>query len=300
MQKSVRQLPPMNALRTFSVAGRRLNFRAAAEELGVSQGAVAQQIKLLEASIGQPLFTRLPRGVALTSDGATYHAEIQRAFDIMHEATEQIHDVGKSLTLSVTPTFATKLLIPNLPSLNASLPNVEIRTIATVAVTDFDRDLVDIAVRETSPPFPAAHEAKLLFLQDLILVGSPHLLGDTTAPLTADTIGTLPLLHDSYGHWNAYFNTSTRLPGPRFNQISLALDAALAGQGLAIASRSFVQADLSAGRLLEAGSAGNDPGTGYYLVRKKTPRASPTADAVWSWCLKTFSDRHQKGSTQRF
>jgi LysR family glycine cleavage system transcriptional activator len=279
----------MNALRTFAVAGRQLNFRAAAEELGVSQGAVAQQIKLLEEHLGQPLFNRLPRGVALTPQGAAYHAEIHRAFDIMHEATDQLNNGGKSLTLSVTPTFATKLLIPNLPSLNAALPGIEIRTIATVAVTDFDRDQVDIAVRESSPPFPAAHEARLLFHQDLILVGSPHLLKDKARPLTADIVRSMPLLHDTYGHWQKYFGTTSKLPGPTFNQISLTLDAALAGQGLAIATRSFVQNDLAAGRLLEAGSAGYEPGKGYYLVRKKKRHVSRTAEAVWSWCLETFT-----------
>lgn len=291
MQKKLRHLPPLNALRTFSVAGRLLNFRETAEELGVSQGAVAQQIKILEGHMGMPLFTRLPRGVALTLDGATYHKEIQRAFGIMREATDQLLESGKSLTISVTPTFATKLLIPNLPSLNAALPGIEIRTIATVSITDFDRDQVDIAVRETSPPFPANQEAKLLFNQDWILVGNPHLLNGLPRPLKPEIIQKLPLLHDSYQHWNVYLNTEARLPGPRFNQISLALDAALAGQGLAIASRSFVRSDLLAGRLIEAGQAGYETDTGYYLVRKKKRQPSRTIDAVWCWCLDTFSRR---------
>jgi len=289
--KSTRNLPPLNALRTFMVAGRRLNFRAASEDLGVSQGAVAQQIKLLEAHIGMPLFIRLARGVALTPDGAAYHAEIQRAFGIMQESTDHLLDSGKSLTISVTPTFATKLLIPNLPSLNAVLPGIEIRTVATVAVTDFGRDQVDIAIREACPPFSSDHEAELLFHQDLILVGNPHLLHGLPCPLTSDTLRQLPLLHDAYGHWNAYFKTGSKLPGLRFNQISLALDAALAGQGLAIVSRSFVQHDLIAGRLLDAGPAGYEPDKSYYLVRKKMRNSSHTMDAVWSWCIDTFANK---------
>lgn len=115
-------LPPMNALRTFEVAGRRLSFRAAADEIGVTQGAVAQQIRLLEAHLGLSLFTRLPRGVALTNRGATYHAEISRAFAIMREATAGLDQGDRNLTISVTPTFATKLLIPQLSSLNETLP----------------------------------------------------------------------------------------------------------------------------------------------------------------------------------
>jgi LysR family glycine cleavage system transcriptional activator len=289
MRDTRKKLPPMNALRAFAVAGRRLNFRAASEDLGVSQGAVAQQIRLLEEHLGQALFIRLPRGVALTARGAVYHAEVKHAFDVLMDATDQISDVDDSLTISVTPTFATRLLIQSLPSLNALLPDVNIRTIATVAITDFDRDQVDISVRETCPPFPAEHEAQLLFHQDFIIVGSPHLLKDGLRPLTPDNIRSMPLLHDTYSHWQKYFDTEDRLLGPVFNQISLAIDAALAGQGLAIVSRAFVQGDLNAGRLIDAGPAGDGSDRNYYLVRKKSQRPRPMLDTVWSWCLETFS-----------
>lgn len=283
-----KNLPPTNALRAFAAAGHRLNFRAASEDLGVSQGAVAQQIRLLEEYLGQALFTRLPRGVALTSRGAIYHAQVKRAFDILAVATDQISDGDDNLTISVTPTFATRLLIQSLPSLSAILPDVKIRTIATVEVTDFDRDQVDISVRETRPSFPAGHEAQLLFRQDFIIVGSPHLLKNGSRNLTPESVRSMPLLHDSYGHWQKYFGTEDRLPGPVFNQISLAIDAALAGQGLAIVSRAFVLNDLGAGRLIDAGPVGDESDRDYYLVRKKSQRPRPMLDTVWSWCLDTF------------
>jgi LysR family glycine cleavage system transcriptional activator len=289
MRAKRNELPPMNALRSFEVAGRRLSFRAASEELGVTQGAVAQQVRLLEHHLGQILFTRLARGVSLTGRGAAYHAEVSRAFDILREATGRLNDIDESLTISVTPTFATKLLIPRLSSLNAMLPGVGIRTLATVAVTDFERDQVDIAVREARPPFPAALEARLLFRQDLIVVGSPHLLGDLPWPLARDAALAMPLLHDAYGHWQQYFETKKRLPGAMFNQISLALDAALAGQGLTIVSRAFVQTDLAAGRLIDAGPAGYAPDVDYYLIRKKASGPRRVSDQVWKWCLDNFA-----------
>ncbi|WP_417247868.1 LysR substrate-binding domain-containing protein [Celeribacter sp.] len=290
MRNTRKSLPPLNALRAFEAAGRRLNFRAASEDLGVSQGAVAQQVRLLEEHLGQALFTRLPRGVSLTSQGAVYHAEVKRAFDILRSATDQISEGDDSVTISVTPTFATRLLIQSLPSLNAILPDVKIRTIATVDVTDFDRDQVDISVRETRPPFPVGQDAELLFRQDFIIVGNPHLLGNVSGDLTPAHIRTMPLLHDSYGHWQKYFGTEDRLPGPVFNQISLAIDAALAGQGLAVVSRAFVKDDLSAGRLIEAGRASGGSDRDYYLVRKKAQRSRPALDTVWSWCLDTFRE----------
>lgn len=296
MRNTRKNLPPVNALRAFAAAGRHLNFRAASDELGVSQGAVAQQIRLLEDHLGQTLFTRLPRGVALTSLGAIYHAEVKRAFDILTEATAQMSDGDDSVTISVTPTFATRLLIQSLPLLSAILPDVTIRTIATVAVIDFDRDQVDIAVRETSLGFPGEYDAELLFRQNFTVVASPHLLKDhlfqnDAGALTPNSLRTMPLLHDSYGHWPKFFGTEDRLPGPVFNQISLAIDAALAGQGLAIVSRAFVQSDLQAGRLIELGPTGEETDRDYYLIRKKSQRSRPTLDIVWNWCLETFEGR---------
>lgn len=90
MPVSRRSLPPLNALRAFEVAGRRLNFRSASDELGVTQGAVAQQVRLLEDHVGTVLFQRLPRGLALTPQGAAFLTEVTRAFDTLGDATEQL------------------------------------------------------------------------------------------------------------------------------------------------------------------------------------------------------------------
>lgn len=291
MPTSRKSLPPLNALRAFEVSGRRLSFRAASEELGVTQGAVAQQVRLLEDHLGTSLFHRLPRGVALTSQGTTYLSEVTRAFDTLSKATSQLHDRADALTISVTPTFATKLLIPQLSALSAALPNVELRTIATETVSDFDRDQVDIAVRQTRPPFPASLDAHLLFRQELVLVISPHLLKDDRRPVTREQIGAFPLLHDSYNHWQKFFGSVGKLPGAVFNQTALALDAALAGQGIAIACRAFVKADLEAGRLIEICPAGFEVGSDFYLMRKRSPHPRQAIDAVWSWCVDNWTVR---------
>ena len=160
-----RPLPPLNALRAFEAAGRKLSFRAAADELFVTQGAVAQQVRILEEHIGFPLFQRLPRGVALTSQGCVYFAEITRAFDIINKATSQLLKEPEVVTISVTPAFATKLLLPRLSALTTAVPGVDLRTVATESIADFDRDQVDIAVRLTHPLFPTSFETQLLFKQ---------------------------------------------------------------------------------------------------------------------------------------
>ncbi|MDQ2068195.1 LysR substrate-binding domain-containing protein [Xinfangfangia sp. CPCC 101601] len=284
MSLSRRGLPPLNALRAFEVAGRRLSFRAAADELGVTQGAVAQQVRALEAHLGFALFQRLPRGLALTPLGASYLADVTRALDTLGEATARLLARPNAVTISVTPTFAAKLLIPRLADFNVALPGVELRIVATESLSDFDRDQVDIAVRLTRPPFPSTQEAHLLFRQNLVAVASPHLVGRMTLPLTPDELLDLPLLHDSHGHWSALLPMSGPLPGPVFNQTTLALDAALAGHGVAIAARAFVQADLDAGRLAQVSGKTLMTSSDYYLIRKRAQFAAAAVESVWGWC----------------
>lgn len=282
--KSRRSLPPLNALRAFEVSGRRLSFRAAADELGVTQGAVAQQVRALEEHLGLALFQRHPRGLQLTVAGAAYLAEVTPAFDTLADATGRLLVRPDTVTISVTPTVAAKLLIPRLGDLQAALPDVELRTVATEALSDFERDQVDIAVRLTRPPFAVDLEAQLLFRQDLVAVANPRLVGNMTLPLSSEQLRALPLLHDAQGHWATFLKTSSKLPGAVFNQTTLALDAAMAGQGVALACKAFVAMDLAAGRLVQVAEAGT-LGPDFYLVRKRSAPVRQSVDAVWDWCL---------------
>lgn len=285
MIQSRRKLPSLNALRAFEASGRRLSFRAAADELGVTQGAIAQQVRGLEAHLGMALFQRLPRGLALTSSGVAYLRDVSQAFNLLAESTGRLLVQSEMVTISVTPTVAAKLLIPRLGELNEVLPDVELRTVATEKLSDFDRDQVDIAVRIARPPFPSDQEAILLFQQELVAVASPHLANNLSLPLSIECLQNLPLLHDAHNYWPAFLRTENKLSGAIFNQTTLVLDAALAGQGVALACRAFVAADLEAGRLVQLVDASTIMGANYYLVRKRSPFPRKAVNAVWDWCL---------------
>lgn len=233
--KSRRSLPSLNALRAFETSGRTLNFRAAAGELGVTQGAVAQQVRALEEHLGITLFHRHPRGLTLTSQGAIYLVDISRAFDLLTDATGQILARPGVVTISVTPTVATKLLIPRLGDLQLALPDIELRTVATETLSDFDRDQVDIAMRLCHSPLSSALKSSLLFRQELVAVASPSLVEGLKIPLNTEQLRELPLLHDSHDHWSGVLQHDGKLAGAMFNQTALALDAAVAGQGIALA-----------------------------------------------------------------
>lgn len=291
MPESFRSLPPLNALRAFEASARHLNFRIAAQELNVTQGAVAQHIRGLEADLGTKLFERLPRGLALTDEGRAYVPNIRRAFELISEATLLLRPEPARLTISVTPSFATKWLIPRLQDFVEHNPLVDLRVLATESLSSFQADGVDIAVRQGSPPFGAGLIFELLFPQQIIAVCSPALLPAGTATMAAAEIQHHVLLHDAHNLWPEFMEQAvglkmtTELKRMRFNQTSLAIDAAIAGQGIALASRFLVAADLAAGRLVQPVS-GEMRGTyDFYVVTPRRQRHPEPTQAVRQWLL---------------
>lgn len=291
MTDGIKRLPSLNGLRVFEVVTRHLNFRIAAEELGVTQGAVAQQIRGLEAELGMKLFDRQPRMLALTDAGRTYSANIRRAFELIAEATETLRPQAQHLTISVTPTFASKWLIPKLPHFTALHPEIDLRILATVHISNFQTDAVDIAIRYGRPPFGPGLTAELLFDQTIIAVGSPQLVEKLGWPEHHESLSHYPLLHDAHNYWpqfiDATFPNSTALSGKniRFNQTSLAIEAAIAGQGLALASAFFVEDDIAAGRLLRLFPTALAVGSDFYLVTQRKPRHAESVAAVKAWLM---------------
>src|SRR5580700_3554040 len=136
MSQGRHRLPPLNALRAFEASARHLNFRLAAEELGVTQGAVAQHVRGLEADLAIKLFDRLPRTLALTGPGRSYAAQLRRAFDLMMQATAALRPEPLRLTISVSPTFASKWLIPRLPDFTTAHPEIELQILASESLSN--------------------------------------------------------------------------------------------------------------------------------------------------------------------
>ncbi len=281
------RLPPLNALRAFEASARHLNFRIAAEELGVTQGAVAQHVRALEADLGMKLFDRLPRALALTSAGRGYAAQLRRAFELMHEATASLRPEPHHLTISVTPTFASKWLLPRLPDFSELYPDIELRILASEGLSNFQTDGVDIAVRQGRPPFGPGLVAELLFEQEVIAVCSPAL----AAKLVPGNLEQHTLLSDAHDLWPEFFERALGQGNVhagkqvRFSQTSLAIDAAVAGQGVAVASRFLVDEDIRTGRLVQAFSRSMQGGLGAYVVTLRKPRHPLPTTAVKDWLL---------------
>lgn len=291
MTRSPNRLPPLNALRAFEASARHLNFRIAAEELGVTQGAVAQHVRALEANLGIRLFERLPRALALTVPGRGYATQLRRAFELMTEATVALRPEPERLTISVTPTFASKWLLPRLPDIAETHPEIELRILATEGLSNFQTDGVDIAVRQGRPPFGPGLVADLMFEQEVVAVCSASVLGAGMSSLAPGEFDRVTFLSDAHDLWPEFAERVLQRNVPptarqvRFSQTSLAIDAAVAGQGVAVASRFLVEGDLQAGRLVKAFPAAMHGGLNAYVVTLRKPRHPIPTELVRQWLL---------------
>ncbi len=289
MSDALRRLPSLNALRVFEVVTRHLNFRLAAEELAVTQGAVAQQVRGLEAELGLKLFDRQPRTLALTEAGRSYVANVRRAFELIAEATEALRPEPQHLTISVTPTFASKWLIPRLPEFTAAHPDIDLRILATDRISNFQTDAVDLAVRYGRPPFGPGLDVDLLFEQVVVAVGSPLLIEKLGSPTQAESFSRYALLHDAHDFWPQFLEqvfpegAPTAPKNIRFNQTAHAIEAAIAGQGLALASRLFVEGDIRDGRLTRLFAVEMRAGADFYAASPRKPRHAASVAAVRTW-----------------
>ncbi len=285
------RLPPLNALKAFEASGRHLNFRLAAEDIGVTQGAVAQHVRSLEANLGVRLFERLPRGLALTDEGRKYFTPVRRALQMIAEATEEIRPRKAVLTISVTPSFAPKWLVPRLGSFTEENPDIDVRLVASQDLANFQSDGVDIAVRQGRPPFGPGLTAEPLFVEEFYAVCSPSLLSGTHPLKTPEDLAHHVLLHDAHGLWSVFLQEVFG-DGPKpasrsmnFNQTSLALDAALAGQGVALASDLFVADEVAAGRLCRPFPVTIKGELGFFVVTPRRQRKSEHVDKMRDWLL---------------
>lgn len=287
-----RRLPPLNGLRVFEVVSRHLNFRLAAEEIGVTQGAVAQLIRGLEAELGLKLFLRRPQGLEPTEAGQQYATRVRRAFELIAEATRELRAEPQRLTISVTPSLASRWLIPRLPDFTAAHPTIDIRIVATDRLSNFETDDVDLAVRLGQPPFGPGLNAELLHEQTIIAIGSPLLIEKLGDPAEPRNFARYPLLHDAHDFWPAFLGSAFPAGAPasgqnvRFNQTSLAVEAAIAGQGLALASLFLVADDITSGRLAHALPAKLPVEAGFHIVFPRKPRHPEPVEEVCRWLVK--------------
>ena len=302
--ESRRRLPPLNALRAFESAARHLNFSRAADELSVTPGAVSQQIQNLEDYVGASLFKRTSRGLLLTDSAQTALPALREAFDRLAEAASLLTAAvdGRRLTLTAPPSFAAKWLMPRLGGFEAAYPQVDVWLSADMALVDFASTDVDLAIRYGPGPYPGLEAARLMG-ESVLPVMSPELAAANPVVTPAD-LARHVLLHDgspvadeSCPDWVMWlaargvrgFDASR---GPRFNQSSMVIEAAVAGRGVALAKRALAQDDLDAGRLVAPMLINTSIDHAYFVVHPKAKGRLPQVKAFVGW-IKAEAAAHE-------
>lgn len=286
-------LPPLNALRAFEAAARHLSLRTAAEELHVTAPAISHQIKALEEHVGFALFERLRRGVRLTDRGAAYFQRVSRALDAVSNATQEIRHDGlpRALCLAVPPHLLSGWLIARLPRLVERHSIGDLRIIDTVRRVDFDAEGIDAQILWGTGTWSGLDLVPLIE-DELCIVCSPTFLA-TRGPLSSlREVGALPLIHTDRRpvSWDRLLGAAGVARSTHARDIVVlrpmpAVQAALHGLGLTIASRICVADLLSSGALVVPfeQSFPATPRLAYYLARAPGRTAPARLDDVHEW-----------------
>lgn len=271
----MRPLPPLNALRAFEATVRLGSLTKAAEELGVTHGAISRHIQTLEGFLGIKLFQPSGRGRVPTPRAATYFADVHAALDRLAGATERMREptAMRVLRVSTLATFAMRWLIPRLSAFQMAHPQVEVRlmTSATPSLEQIDGDF-DVVIRRHQMHKPGFACQQFLIERNLP-VAAPALLQKHPIKTARDLL-TAPLLHcDSKPFaWTEWFTAAgirrSQVPtaGARFENYYFTLEAAARGLGFAVGALPLIDDDLSAGRLVAPLSGPIALSDGYHVL----------------------------------
>jgi len=282
---------PLLALRAFAEVGRHGSMKRAAQALGVTSGAVSQQIRQLEERVGLPLFVRGRHGMALTEAGARVHPVLLGAFGQIEQVlhTLEAERARKAITISTVPSFAASWLVPRLGHFTSRHPDIEVRVEASPGLVDLRRDGVDVAIRHGLGHYPGLLSERLI-APVLTPVASPALLA-AGAPIRepADCLA-YPLLQDSdradWGLWLAAHgepDDPRAARGTAFEDDYLLIRAAQAGQGLALVPQEYARDEIAAGRLAQALDRPWPARFAYYLVMRPDAAPRPEVEAFVAW-----------------
>jgi LysR family glycine cleavage system transcriptional activator len=290
-----RRLPPLNWLRAFDSAARHMSFTEAAEELGVTQAAVSQQVRQLEDWLGTQLFKRLPRSLALTDAGIAYLPTVRDSFDHLHIGTEQIFGrlERRPVTLRATATIAALWLAPRVVAFRARHPDITVRVTTLYAPVDFGQDGVDIELRYGTGGWPGVRSYKLAD-ECYFPVASPAYLAAAPRPAASGDLMGHRLIHvlGEREGWGAYFRHHNQADSPisegtQCDSQIVALEACIAGGGIMLATSPQVDAVLASGRLVALFNERIPARHAHHLVLPQSGDLSREVATVRDWLLES-------------
>lgn len=278
---------PLNALRAFEASARHLNFTRAAVELCVSQGAVSHQVAQLEGRLGLKLFRRLPRGLALTSEGQALAPMLADTFDRI-SATLDRYEGGRLrevLTIGVVGTFATGWLLERVDAFSRACPHIDLRIMTNNNRVDLAGEGLDLAIRYGDGSWHGAH-ARVIMDAPLAPLCSPVIAARLTQP--ADLAREVLLRSYRADEWPRWMDLAgvacPPLSGPVFDSSALMVSAAEAGLGVALAPTSMFARQMTNERLVRPFDLELGAGR-YWLTRLHSRTESDASAAFASWLI---------------
>ncbi|MEM7059946.1 MAG: LysR substrate-binding domain-containing protein [Pseudomonadota bacterium] len=296
MQQLLRQIDSLHHLAAFDAAARHGSFTQAAQELNVSQPAVSQSIRKLEAAIGVKLFHRQHRSISLTDAGALLAYDVAEAFGRLQSTVSHLGQLGRTdhVTLSVSTAFANYWMVPRLQAFHERFPGLELRLQTTDKELDLALEGISLGVRRGSGTWDG-YDAALIAWERLLVVASPRWVANHGEPSSIADLAQAPLIHleepfrerPSWRNWFRYFGVDYRDSGAglRLNDYALVLQAAMAGEGIAMGYAHVVEGLAAQGLLRPLGGWEFETGLGYYLVWSDRRDLSENAEIVRSWIL---------------
>ena len=289
---------PLGALRAFEAAGRYLSFVKAADELHVTPAAISHQVKGLEDFLGVRLFRRLPRGLMLTDEAQRFLPDLREGFLRLDRAVDRVREteaVGP-LTISAAPIFAAKWLLPRLERFRIQRPEIDLRISANLALVDFQRDAIDLAIRLGRGKYEGLECVKL-FDEHMTPMFSPRLMEGDHPIKTPQDLRHHVLLHDdsptfdpATPNWTTWLEAAeaTKVDakmGPRFSHPDHSLQAAIDGAGVILGWRNLGAADVAAGRLIIPFDLALPLGVAFHLVYPMSHANRPKVVVFREWLL---------------
>jgi LysR family transcriptional regulator, glycine cleavage system transcriptional activator len=299
------RLPPLSALRPFEAAARLESFSRAAEELHITHGAVSHQVRALEEFLGTPLFARHGKRVSLSPPGRVFAERIRGALGEIAAAAESVRPArsrDNRITVSVLPSFASRWLMPRLIRFMEANPKIEVNVSASVALADFARDGIDLAIRFGVGPWQGLVCEK--FLDDEYFpVASPKMNGGKLPKKPKDLLD-VRIMREDRDHWKYWFDAAgvqleQPLEGPLFNDSTYSLQAAARGEGVALARRSIIGEDLERGTLKRLFKTAVTCRESYWFVSPKETANMAAVKAFKAWVKDELSARSGEPTRRR-
>ncbi|PCH66271.1 MAG: transcriptional regulator [Rhodobacteraceae bacterium] len=296
MLKLHHSLQSLNHLAAFEASARLCSFTKAAEELGVSQPAISQSIRRLEAAIGIQLFRRNHRIISLTDAGAALKDDVTQGLERIEHSIKllQQRSQGQHVTLSVSSAFAHYWLVPRLQDFRATHPEIDLRMQQTDMDLDLAQEGISLAVWRGTGRW-RGYESILLAHESISALASPAWIArnpriDTLEQLKKCRLITLEEPHRYRPEWKDFFAAFGQAytddgTGLRLNDYALVLQAALAGEGVVFGWNHVAQSLVDAGLLVQIGNWTWHSGAGFYLVWSEHSTLSANALITRSWMI---------------